>query len=274
MIVKHQTFPDLFSLELIELTFIKRLKKTHMQFHQSIFLAVVVHGEGKAVFVRDIKSIQEGAIIVLPPRMVFCLENSTPNLPLAFKIALIPIQCMSNTLMTSLQTINLGQWAYVNANHDELFQATFLEFFSKMTCECSLITQSVIFERLLEMFQQKIPSLTNNVLTKVSNLPVYLEKSIHYLIKNYKAPFNLNELADMASKSSSQLLRAFQKYIGISPNAYQTNLKIIESKRLLINDTSIAQVAFELGFTDQSHFYRYFKRYYLITPGSFKRMKS
>jgi len=47
------------------------------------------------------------------------------------------------------------------------------------------------------------------------------------------------------------------------------NQKIYKSKALLQNNISIAEVAIELGFFDQSHFHKAFKSVYALTPKEF-----
>jgi len=54
-----------------------------------------------------------------------------------------------------------------------------------------------------------------------------------------------------------------------TPHAYMLNQKIYKSKALLQNNISIAEVAIELGFFDQSHFHKAFKSVYALTPKEF-----
>jgi AraC-like DNA-binding protein len=64
----------------------------------------------------------------------------------------------------------------------------------------------------------------------------------------------------------------FRQHAGESLQAYITKsrLKVAES-RLLHSDHSVKEIAFELGFTDTSHFARTFKKHYGYTTQEFKQ---
>lgn len=59
---------------------------------------------------------------------------------------------------------------------------------------------------------------------------------------------------------------------GISAGRFIRNRLLLESKRLLVNaNLSIAEVAGELSFEDNSYFNRFFKKYEGITPNEFRK---
>lgn len=82
---------------------------------------------------------------------------------------------------------------------------------------------------------------------------------------------SLAELAAHADMSRYQLIRAFRAVTGMTPHAWQLNLRINVARTLMHNGKSIATVAHHLGFSDQAHFQRVFKAHTGVTPGSFKR---
>jgi len=65
------------------------------------------------------------------------------------------------------------------------------------------------------------------------------------------------------------LVRAFRRELGISPHRYLTGRRIDAARRLLLAGQAPADVAAEVGFHDQSHLTRHFKRVLGVTPGSF-----
>jgi AraC-like DNA-binding protein len=50
------------------------------------------------------------------------------------------------------------------------------------------------------------------------------------------------------------------------PHAYQTQVRILQAKRLFRKGWSIEQVAIETGFVSQSHFGSHFKQLIGLTP--------
>jgi len=90
-----------------------------------------------------------------------------------------------------------------------------------------------------------------------------------YFRANTCEDITLTDLANAAFLSPFHLLRVFREETGITPHAYQTQLRIESAKRLLRADFSITQVALATGFFDQPHFSKQFKRYVGVTPRQF-----
>lgn len=79
----------------------------------------------------------------------------------------------------------------------------------------------------------------------------------------------LHELAETAHISPFYLNRIFREAAGVPPHTYLLQTRIKKSLALLLKTGSIAIAAQRLGFADQSHFTRLFKREVGITPGRF-----
>lgn len=92
-----------------------------------------------------------------------------------------------------------------------------------------------------------------------------------YLHAHYAENISLETLAAIAGLSRFHFCRVFRKVLGVTPNVYQTQLRIAEAKNLLLQGVSIATVAEMTGFYDQSHFGLYFKRLVGVTPNGYAR---
>ncbi|WP_456832283.1 AraC family transcriptional regulator [Deinococcus sp. UYEF24] len=79
----------------------------------------------------------------------------------------------------------------------------------------------------------------------------------------------LSELAEQAGLPSLRLLRAFKAATGLPPHAYQTQLRVERARSLLTAGLPAAEVAFTVGFYDQSHLGRFFRETYGVTPGQY-----
>jgi AraC-like DNA-binding protein len=77
----------------------------------------------------------------------------------------------------------------------------------------------------------------------------------------------LKSLADLVQLKPNYLLNIFTQAVGMPPYAYWMARRVGIAKRLLAQGWSIARVAQELGFYDQSHFSRTFKNNTGVTPG-------
>ncbi|MCK6264207.1 AraC family transcriptional regulator [Vibrio sp. ZSDE26] len=86
------------------------------------------------------------------------------------------------------------------------------------------------------------------------------------LLDNMDHTVQLDDLADEVGLSRYQLLRAFKNQYGLPPHAYLMDEKIKRSKKLLKSGQDISSVALQLGFSDQAHFQRQFKKKLAVTP--------
>jgi AraC-like DNA-binding protein len=86
------------------------------------------------------------------------------------------------------------------------------------------------------------------------------------------APASDLTLADLAIAcrlSRFQLLRGFVAATGFTPHAYLLQKRLDLARRLIARRMSLAQVAAEAGFADQSHMTRVFASRYGFTPGAY-----
>ena len=87
------------------------------------------------------------------------------------------------------------------------------------------------------------------------------------------AAVTLNDLADVAGVHSVHLATTFRRFYGVPVAAYLRRLRVeIACRRLAQSDASIADIALQAGFADQSHLGRVLKRTMGITPGQLRAL--
>jgi AraC-like DNA-binding protein len=70
--------------------------------------------------------------------------------------------------------------------------------------------------------------------------------------------------------SPAHLVRSFSRAFGIAPHEYVVSRRIEAARQRLLDGEPIARVAASVGFCDQSHFARHFKRHVGTTPGRYR----
>ncbi len=81
----------------------------------------------------------------------------------------------------------------------------------------------------------------------------------------------LAELANELNLSKFQLLRQFKQAVGMTPHAYQHRIRLEQAKKAIVQGEKLSDIAHDVGFFDQSHFNRAFKRAFLLTPSQFQK---
>jgi AraC-like DNA-binding protein len=83
------------------------------------------------------------------------------------------------------------------------------------------------------------------------------------------ADTSLCSLAERVQLHPNYLLQTFARQVGIPPYAYWQYRRIERAKALLLAGETAVDVAYRLGFHDQAHFLRSFRRITGATPGAF-----
>lgn len=96
-----------------------------------------------------------------------------------------------------------------------------------------------------------------------------VRRTRRFLDEHYDQRISLHELAGLMRLSAYHLNRSFCRKIGMPPHEYQMQVRIIKAKSFLRLGRSISETASLVGFVDQSHFTRHFKRAVGVTPGQF-----
>lgn len=98
-----------------------------------------------------------------------------------------------------------------------------------------------------------------------------LARVLALLQARYADALPLPLLAQVAGMTPHALVRAFRAATGLTPHAYQLDLRINAARTLLRAGDAPAAVAQDLGFYDQSHFHNAFKQRVAATPGDYLR---
>lgn len=149
------------------------------------------------------------------------------------------------------------------------------------------ITKAIVREHVnQQVFQDEvIQQLVNTLITVVArNLALNnsLEKKVlngsfgmvHYIQQHIYAPEKLKAevIAEAFNISINYVSEYFRKQTGESLQQYITRYKIkLVETRLKFSDMRMNEIALELGFTDESHLNRIFKKHHGASPSQFRK---
>lgn len=101
--------------------------------------------------------------------------------------------------------------------------------------------------------------------------PPWLQKAREMLEQRFSERVGLNSLALALDIHPVHLARQFRRYYGASVGDYVRRLRVDKAKALLaLSRVPLAELALELGFSNQSHFSHTFKRETGLSPGRYR----
>ncbi len=129
--------------------------------------------------------------------------------------------------------------------------------------------------RLLELFYYLDRDRENNLncsetFDKMQNR--FLPKALRLIREEYAKPLTLKDLAAAVGYSPNHFHHVFCEVMKKTPRRYLLEERIKHAKLLLAqSEKSFSEIAYECGFSSQSHFCMQFKKITFCTPGEFRR---
>ena len=97
-----------------------------------------------------------------------------------------------------------------------------------------------------------------------------INKAKDFIKDNCLNNITINEISEHVKLSKFYFIKLFKEILHISPHGYLLNCKIDIAKKLLSQGLNSIDVSNEVGFFDQSHFSKVFKKYVAVTPNEYK----
>ena len=98
-----------------------------------------------------------------------------------------------------------------------------------------------------------------------------LSQALRYISKHYAESITHRHLAKACGLSVRALERHFLKTYHVSPHDYIRQLRVrMSCNALVFSAKTLAEVAAQFGFADQSHFTKEFRRFQMETPRAYR----
>lgn len=125
-----------------------------------------------------------------------------------------------------------------------------------------------LFHSLLMHLLFKYTSRKVNLKEFKDGLPsIKLKQATEYINDNLDKSIRLNDVADILEISQFYFCRLFRKSTGLSPYKYVIRQRIKKSQELIRDgNLSLADIAYECGFSSQSQMTQHFRKVVGVTP--------
>lgn len=98
-----------------------------------------------------------------------------------------------------------------------------------------------------------------------------VEQTVKIMRRNLREPLKTERLAQMIGSTVRQLNRAFLQHAKATPQEIGRDMRLQHSRwRLMNSKRTVTQIAYECGFSDSSHFSRWFRAKFGETPKQYR----
>jgi len=170
---------------------------------------------------------------------------------------------------------NLNETLFLGKTHDQgvirLAQDLIREL-EQRHVGYEILLQSLVVQILVHMFRYCLEPTIVKPQSLSHQLPVWqMNRAMDYMNARGKKNFSLSELCAEVGSSRSRCIALFRNSTQLTPGAY-FNIVLMKKAQMLLHleDCSVKQVAYELGFQNVSHFCSLFQNVIGMTPKTYE----
>lgn len=261
---------QLYSSENILLAELKYSKNIHTDYikHSHCMLCIGFIQKGKLEIELDI----DNSVILVPNKLILFNPRQLHKTNL-----LDDKSCGYHTLYINedwclgvqkdiFQDLNSFRPLSINLIDDEEFHIKFKEFYERSKKEG--IYENDLKSLLKDFFDRY---LLNKEQEDRSNALVNMVKE--YVSCNINKEISLDELSLYTNYSKNHIVKIFRQRYGITPKTFIINQKINKAKKMILEnkEETLTKIASDVGFYDQSHFNKHFKRIFAVSPSYYRK---
>jgi len=257
--------PEYGDMELLHAKYITHRFPLH--FHEEYVVGVIERGYYEFYFEGDRQQIREGEIVMINPGEIhsgYALDNAGWQYRTFYP---------GVTLMRQIATEITGEdWHFptfkspVLAN--KIIAQRLIALHRAMESSPTRLVKDVFLREAMGLLIGEHATNTREHLrVQYSHHAIVIVQD--YIQSHYADDIALDDLAKVAGLSPYHLARVFKAQVGLAPHQYLIQVRIQRAKGLLASGMSISDVAYAVGFADQSHLSKWFKRVMGVPPGQF-----
>ena len=97
------------------------------------------------------------------------------------------------------------------------------------------------------------------------------KKAKKYIDENFSEVYSVRQVADQCRINIRYMSRLFKQHNYMTPRQYITGLKMNKAATMLLSSTfNVNQISHAVGFEDQYHFSRCFKKHFGLSPRHYR----
>jgi AraC-like DNA-binding protein len=255
---------DLAGIEALHAHFVHHAYRPHS--HPTWTIAVVERGAARFTLDATQQRADEGELFVLEPEAVHTGMAAVPE-GWAYKVLYVEPAILHDWAERDGSAPRAARWVVFR---DLALRAALLRVHTALATEPPGLA---VDEAALLAVDALRPHLRPGPVARARDRAEHaaVRRARRHLCERWDQRVSLADLSAVASLSRFELIRRFRADTGMTPHAFQVNLRIARARALLAAGVTPAAVAADCGFADQSHLTRTFKRAVGVSPGRYAR---
>jgi AraC-like DNA-binding protein len=260
--------PDLTGIEALHARFVHHAYRPHS--HRTWTIAVVQRGAARFTVESTRQRANAGELFVLEPEAVHTGMAAVPE-GWAYKVLYVEPSVLHDWAEGDGPAPRAARWVVFR---DQALRAGLLRAHAALALQAPGLA---VEEPVLEAIAGLTPHLRGASVTgparrrRERGEHAAVRRARVHLQERWDQPVSLVELAEVAGLSRFELIRRFRQQNGLTPHAFQRDLRIDRARTMLGDGVPAAAVAAACGFADQPHLSRVFKRLVGVSPGAYAR---
>ncbi|UPG92611.1 AraC family transcriptional regulator [Luteibacter aegosomatissinici] len=244
--------------------------------HDEVLIGVTQHGVQRFRCHRAMHTSTRGRIILIEPGAVH--DGHAPEAGgFTYAMLYIPQPWLRDALEGRSSSLGAGLRARFRETltDDEGLRNSIVRSFAAIHGREGKLARDLSLNRLVNSLAGHMaidePVMTSPAPASTSVHSAPMRRARDYLHDHMATDVSLNDLVDQSGIDRFRLNRHFTAEFGQSPHAYLVNLRLRAARERLARGEAPAEVASAVGFADQSHLGRWFRRAFGMTPGHYQQ---
>ncbi|BDB71311.1 MULTISPECIES: AraC family transcriptional regulator [Comamonas] len=235
--------------------------------HDELLVGVTQQGVQRFRCNRSVHTSVPGNAMLIEPGAVH--DGHAPDKAgFTYAMLYLPTECIGTLLQKrGLKGLEGIEPAFKNTlEGDPQLQAAILQAFGAIHGSEGRLARDQALDQLLDVLSGHM-----HTVREANESKVRMARVTEHMHARLGENLGLEELADHAGVDRFRLARQFKLAYGQSPHSYLVNLRLRSARAMLAAGERPAQIATQLGFSDQSHLGRWFQRAYRMSPAAYQR---
>lgn len=236
-------------------------------------LAIVIQGRKKALLGEEAYSYSAGQYFVVSVDLPLsgCVVEATPDQPyLGLKLDLDPVQLCDLVAQMNLSSANqensVRGISVSNADATLIDCAFRLVKLLDTPQHIPMLAPMMIRELYYHLLIGEQGEAVRQIATPGSNMQ-RIASAIQLIKAGFTQPMRVEDLARRVGMSTSSFHQHFKQITSMSPLQYQKQLRLLESRRLMLaEDFDASSAAYKVGYESTSQFSREYSRMFGAPP--------